>query len=226
MTPQVHCKFDEMLVLSSFRPHPKNRNKHPQEQVDQLANLYQAHGIRHPIIVSKRSGYVVVGHCRLQAAKKAGLIKFPVVYQDFETEAQEYEFLNADNGIALWADFNIGEIKLDIQGIEGINIDNLAIPGLSDVKSHARLKDEEKPKEEPKEEKPTPEASPCYIKAGDIWLLQNHELTVSPNEEDLLDAQSLIEHYGASRNSDRIFLLDGDNEIPLKEIKAKRLNEK
>lgn len=49
---KIHCKHDELIDPKSLKNHPKNRNKHGQDQIDRLAELYKYHGIRHPIIVS------------------------------------------------------------------------------------------------------------------------------------------------------------------------------
>ena len=74
--------------------------------------MYKYHGIRHPIIVSKQSGYIVAGHGRKLAAIRAGVDEFPVVYQDFVDNNQEYAFIQSDNAIALWADLDISGIGM------------------------------------------------------------------------------------------------------------------
>lgn len=223
MKPQIHCKYDELLAISSFRPHPKNRNKHPEKQVTRLAGLYNEHGIRHPIIVSKKSGYVVVGHCRLEAAKKLKIREFPVVYQDFTSEAQEYEFLHADNAIAAWAELDLSEIKVDLNGIEGITIENLAIEGLADVASHARLNDPKAPLVEKKPEKEK-KTSTCYVRPGENWGLGAHILQISHAEEDVPEGQRIIEGFEKLGNSERIFLMSDNGELrPLDIVRTERI---
>lgn len=110
----IYCKYDALVPLKDLKPHPKNRNKHPDEQIDRLAKLYEYHGVRHPIIVSKLSGYIVVGHGRKAAALKAGLKEFPVVYQDFADETAEYAFIQSDNAIASWSELDLSAINSDI----------------------------------------------------------------------------------------------------------------
>ena len=109
----IHCKFDKMILVTDLKDHPLNRNKHGSDQIERLAELYKFQGIRHPIIVSKKSGFIVAGHGRKLAAIRAGLKEMPVVYQDFESDAQEYAFIQSDNAIALWADLDIENIKID-----------------------------------------------------------------------------------------------------------------
>lgn len=125
---KIHCKYDALIKLKDLKPHPKNRNKHSKEQIERLVKLYSFHGIRHPIIVSNLSGFIVAGHGRLAAAKEAGMQNFPVVRQDFDSDSAEYAFLQADNAIALWAELDLEAIKLDLPQLEdGFEIDVLGI---------------------------------------------------------------------------------------------------
>jgi hypothetical protein len=123
-----------MVALGNLSDHPKNRNQHSPEQIQRLAKMYQYHGIRHPIIVSKLSGHIVAGHGRKLAGKKAGLEAMPVVYQDFADETAEYAFIQADNAIALWAELDLSGINsdlpelgpdfdIDMLGIEAFDLD-------------------------------------------------------------------------------------------------------
>jgi len=56
---EVHCAYDEMVDINKLKPHPKNYNTHPQKQIELLAKNIKELGWRHPITVSKLSGYVV-----------------------------------------------------------------------------------------------------------------------------------------------------------------------
>lgn len=111
---QIHCKYDELINPKKLKNHPKNRNGHGQDQIERLAELYEYHGIRHPIIVSKQTGLICAGHGRKLAAIRAGIEEYPVVYQDFETTEAEYAFLQADNAIALWSELDLSGINTDI----------------------------------------------------------------------------------------------------------------
>ena len=102
----IHCKYDVLLDPKELKPHPKNMNKHGQDQIERLALLFKSHGIRHPVIVSKRSGYIVAGHGRIMAALRAGIKEYPIVYQSFDSDESEYAFLVSDNAIALWAELD------------------------------------------------------------------------------------------------------------------------
>jgi ParB-like chromosome segregation protein Spo0J len=95
----IYCSYYEMIPLGQLRPNPKNPNQHPEEQIAKLARIIEAHGWRHPITVSRRSGYIVSGHCRLYAGQWLGVKTVPVDFQNFASEAEELAVLVADNAI-------------------------------------------------------------------------------------------------------------------------------
>jgi hypothetical protein len=132
MEIKVHCLFDKMVPVDDLLPHPKNRNKHGNDQIERLAKLYEHHGIRHSIIVSNQSGYIVAGHCRRLAAIRDGLKDFPVTYQDFKSDEDEYAFIQSDNAIAEWAELDILAINEDIADFgPEFDIDMLGIKNFS-----------------------------------------------------------------------------------------------
>lgn len=132
ISPEVLCKYDDLVDPKKLKDHPKNRNKHGQDQIERLSELYVYHGIRHPIIVSSLSGYIVAGHGRKLAAIRLGLSKMPVVYQKFDSPEQEYAFVQSDNAIALWADLDLSSINQDILDLSSeFNIDMLGIKNLT-----------------------------------------------------------------------------------------------
>lgn len=128
MTAKVNCTYTEMRDLVNLVPHPKNPNQHDEEQIRLLSKIISHQGWRNPIVVSKKSGYIVAGHGRLMAAELLGLKNAPVDLQDFETEADEMAHLVADNRIAelaessrsiiadIIAELDTGHIDLEITG--------------------------------------------------------------------------------------------------------------
>lgn len=114
---EIYCLYDALIDPDKLLEHPKNRNKHGQDQIDRLATLYNYHGIRHPIVISKQTGFIVAGHGRRLAAIRAGIEKFPVVYQDFVTTEAEYAFIQSDNAIATWSELDLAGINHDLQDL-------------------------------------------------------------------------------------------------------------
>lgn len=126
-------------------PWEKNANKHPDEQIARLCKIIQFNGFRDPLIISKRSGFLICGHARLVCAKLLKIEKVPVIYQDFRDEAEEYQFMVAHNAIADWADLNLEAIKLE--SIE-LKMDDLELFGLKqDLKNVSFVADQSEDKE-------------------------------------------------------------------------------
>ena len=74
----VWCRYSDAVDVDAVVPHPRNPNRHGDEQVALLAKNIRALGWRHPVIVSKRSGLVVAGHARIEAARLLGVAEIPV----------------------------------------------------------------------------------------------------------------------------------------------------
>ena len=129
---KFNCAHSELVDIHKLQENPKNPNKHPDRQIEMLAKIIDYQGQRAPVVVSKRSGYVVKGHGRLAALRSLGWTQAAVDYQDYENEAQEYADMIADNKIAELAQHDdsmmIDEIKLlGIEDFELLGLDDFSI---------------------------------------------------------------------------------------------------
>jgi site-specific DNA-methyltransferase (adenine-specific) len=86
----------EYVPIDSIKPYEKNAKKHPDEQVEHIANSIKEFGFRQPLVIDK-DNVVVIGHGRLLAAKKLGIAEVPVLRADDLTEAQINALRLADN---------------------------------------------------------------------------------------------------------------------------------
>ena len=123
--PPIHCTHREVRDPAALVEHPRNPNRHPQKQIELLARIIRHQGWRNPIVVSARSGFVVAGHGRLAAARLLGLTEVPVDMQPFETEADEWAHLVADNRLAELADMDegsLGELLRDLGEVEEFDL--------------------------------------------------------------------------------------------------------
>ncbi len=126
---KFNCAYTELVDIHKLVPNPKNNNHHPKEQIDRLAKIIDYQGQRSPVVVSNRSGFIVKGHGRLEAIRKLGWEKVAVDYQDYESEAQEYADMTADNQIAMWAEFDNDMLKEELKNID-IDLDFLGLKSL------------------------------------------------------------------------------------------------
>ena len=158
----------ELVDIDSIVGNPKNPNHHPQDQIERLAKLIKNTGFRSPLIISKRSGFLVVGHGRLDAAKKLGLKEVPVIYQDFENEAEEYSFVVADNAIGSWSALDHESIRGSVLEFEDFDVELLGMLDfeLIEVEQVEGKCDEDE----------VPEVIHPITRKGDLWILGNHRL--------------------------------------------------
>lgn len=158
-----------MMDLDRLVENPKNPNKHGDKQIKLLAKIMSHQGWRHPITVSKRSGFIVAGHGRLAAARLNGWESAPIDLQDFETEADEYAHMIADNKIAELAEHDdemmIKDLKLSF---EDMDFELLGIPDFE-------LPPDEDPERDEKEDD-VPDSVETRAQLGDVWLLGDHRL--------------------------------------------------
>jgi DNA modification methylase len=164
----IQCKYDQLINVDDLKPYPKNRNKHSKEQIERLAQILIFQGIRAPIVVSKLSNCIVKGHGTLEAIKKNSWLKAPVVYQEFNSEEQEYAFVQSDNAIASWSELDLSGINSDLGDLgPDFDIDLLGIKDFTiDVADKDPGCDED--------EVPTPKEAKSVL--GDIYILGNHRL--------------------------------------------------
>ena len=114
---EIHCKHSKQIAL--------------------LAKIIRHSGWRSLIVVSKRSGFIVSGHGRLEAAKLLNVQTVPIDVQDFKTEAEEFAHLVADNRIAELAEMSDNkltellsvlsetDIDMDVTGFDHDALDGL-----------------------------------------------------------------------------------------------------
>lgn len=128
---EIKSKDIELVDINLLVPYKKNMNKHTDEQIDRLIELIKYQGFRDPIIAQKGTNIIAAGHGRVEAAKKMGLEKVPVSYQEFANEEQFYSFVVSHNAInaAQWGGgLDFSKINVDIQELgPDLNIDLLGI---------------------------------------------------------------------------------------------------
>lgn len=164
-----------MRKVSELTPYGLNAKKHDDKQVTNVANSIKRFGWQQPIVIDEQ-GVVVIGHCRLMAAKKLGLKEVPVTVASGLTEDEIKELRIADNKTneSPW-DLNL--LAEDIEGLdfEGFDLD-FGIDGeAGGVTSDEVVEDDfdVTPPEQPK------------AKLGDIYQLGEHRLMCGSSTDPL-----------------------------------------
>jgi ParB-like chromosome segregation protein Spo0J len=133
-TPFVHDMKIVMVPLAKLRPWHGNPRK-TIEGVDQVLRSIEAFGFTNPVLVRRANNEVIAGHTRIEALKKAGATKAPVIYLDLnEVDAHTYSL--ADNKLTEntpWDGLKLADVftaldqldvKLDLTGFSREEIED------------------------------------------------------------------------------------------------------
>lgn len=184
----------EQVDLHKLKPFPENPKRHPEKQIERLVRSLKEFGWTNPILATK-DNMIIAGHARVEAAKKAGIEKVPVIYLPFDgKKALAYNL--ADNRLAELAEWDFtkmadllvelddGEFDLELTGFDMKEIEKIMNWTPEEVKEEEPFDVEEEIEkiQEPK------------TKRGDIYQLGRHRLmcgdaTVKNDVEKLMDGK-------------------------------------
>lgn len=194
----VYCSHDEIVDIMKVIPNPKNPNTHGERQIEILSQVIKAQGWRKPITVSKRSGFVVAGHGRLQAALLLKTDKVPVDYQDYATEAEEYADLVADNRIAELSEIDNEMLNSILEDIKEYEDFNFELTGYTDCDIDSILEnvdglDFEEDTEAVEDDYEVELPAEPKAKYGEIYQLGNHRLMCGDSTK-IEDVEKLMDN--------------------------------
>ena len=151
-----------MRPTQDVRPYEKNAKRHAKSQVRKVADSIREFGWAQPLAVDA-SGTLIVGHCRLEAAKLLGLKEVPVVVMDGLTAAQVRALRLADNRLneSAW------DMGLVIEELKGLTVEALDLTGFS--------RDLVLEPSAGQDDAPTPPKRPV-TRLGDVYSLGDHRL--------------------------------------------------
>lgn len=124
------------MDIEILKPYLKNNKKHSEKQIQKVAKSIKEFGWQQPIVCDKQNT-VIIGHCRLEAAKKLGIKKVPVLLTDNLSTSQIKALRLADNKLSDLAEWDFDNIKaeleelkleefdIDLTGFDSIELDNL-----------------------------------------------------------------------------------------------------
>jgi DNA modification methylase len=107
-------------AVADFKLDARNPRQHSQRQVKQLADSIQEFGFVMPVVADDK-GQVVIGHGRVLAAKKLGMLRIPVVEIRHLSQAQLKALRIADNKLgqnAHWDERLLAENLLELKALD------------------------------------------------------------------------------------------------------------
>lgn len=111
-------------------PYQNNPKDHPEEQVDKIASSIKNFGFVQPIVVDS-DNEIIIGHGRLQAAKKLDLEEVPVIKQEDLSEAEVKALRLADNRVDETG-FNQEALEVEIDQLDEAGFD-VSLAGFDDT---------------------------------------------------------------------------------------------
>lgn len=115
----------EMVPTSSLVPYAGNAKRHPEWQVEQIANSIRAFGFNDPIAVwHDVAGHPVIveGHGRLLAARELGMEEVPVISLDHLDDEGRRAYTLAHNKLTMNTDFDALLLDSELDAIEGLDM--------------------------------------------------------------------------------------------------------
>ncbi len=159
------------IAVKEIKPYDKNAKKHNDTQIGNVAESIRQFGFVQPIVLDK-DNVVVIGHCRLLAAKKLRLETVPCVYADTFTDEQVKKLRLLDNKLneSAW-DFDLLSEEL-----EDLELDDFGLDwGLPEDEEEKEIIEDTPPEVD--------EQAEPICKTGDIWQLGSHRLIVGDSTD-------------------------------------------
>lgn len=166
------------MNVADLIPYAKNTKKHDKKQINNVAESIKQYGFVQPVVIDK-DGVIVIGHCRVLAAKKLNMEKVPCVCVEDLTPEQVNALRIVDNKS------NESEWHMEFLAEELQDLDLSAFDfdfGLQDQLTDTVVEDDYDP------------VLPAEPKAmvGDVYQLGEHRLMCGDSTV-LADVQKLVD---------------------------------
>lgn len=127
----------ERVDIKLLKPHPRNYQEHPDDQLDHIIKSIEAHGFYRNIVVA-RDNTILAGHGVVKAATKMGKKRIPVIRLDIDADdPRALKVMTSDNEINNLADVDdraltemLREIMKDSSDLSGTGFNNEQLTAL------------------------------------------------------------------------------------------------
>jgi ParB-like chromosome segregation protein Spo0J len=148
----------EDLKVADLKPYERNAKKHDDKQIRNVMESIRQFGFAQPIVCDKNN-IVIIGHCRLIAAKRLGLRTVPVLRMEELTEEQAQKLRLLDN--------KLNESEWDME----LLAEDIPTLDFSDFDIDWGLPEEEETVEEIIEDEVPDVPEEVKSQLGDLWQL-------------------------------------------------------
>lgn len=113
----------EYMSIDELKPYEKNARKHADYDVSQIAKSIEKYGFNDPIGIWSKKNIIVEGHGRLEAAKKLGLSKVPVIRLDHLTDKERREYAIMHNKSAELSEWDFDFLQDELNDLDFLDFD-------------------------------------------------------------------------------------------------------
>ncbi|MBR2536589.1 MAG: ParB N-terminal domain-containing protein [Hyphomicrobium sp.] len=164
----------EHVPVADLRPYSGNARVHRPNQIAEIASSITAFGFNNPVLIDK-TGTIIAGHGRVEAAKKLGLDTVPCLRLEHLSDAQKRAYVIADNRLAEKAGWDREILAIELQHLTTLDVDfDVTITGFEMAEIDVLLGAEAKV--DAADVLPAPVAGPAITRLGDLWQIGGHRL--------------------------------------------------
>jgi len=117
----------EYIDIKKLKVYEKNNKRHSEEQINLLMENIKRFGFTTPLLINN-DNLIIAGHGRLEAGKKLGLKKLPIIRIDDLTEEEERLLRLADNRLTELGEWDWEAINKELEELFDLDI-NTEITG-------------------------------------------------------------------------------------------------
>lgn len=111
--------------INSLIPYEFNNKVHDEDQINKIANSIKEFWFTQPIVIDKNN-VVIIGHWRLESAKKLWLKKVPCVILDELTDKQIQKLRILDNKLNE-SEYDLANLKMELDSLWDLNFWDLKL---------------------------------------------------------------------------------------------------
>jgi DNA modification methylase len=164
-----------LRAITDLTPNPRNPRKHTRAQVRAIARSIEAFGFNAPILIDK-SGRIIAGHGRYEAALHLGLSHIPVVCLEHLSETKARAYMVADNALTDRSSWNDEALALHLKELTELALDfEIEAIGFEPPEVDLLIQSLDTTPEDAADTFEVA-AGPVVSKPGDLWLLDSHRL--------------------------------------------------
>jgi hypothetical protein len=172
--------LDHRLGPITYRPladvhaYDGHARKHPEKQIVQLMASMREFGFALPVLIDE-ADVVIVGHARIEAARRLGMTEVPVLVASHWSAAQVKAYRLADNQLARHATWDEDLLRVEIESIIELDEMPIEILGWETAEIDILMDGTATAAADPAEDVPDAPAIPV-TRPGEIWDLGKHRL--------------------------------------------------